>query len=159
MGLVDTHASNEELYLFKKLLKQGFDSEQLFFPDLEWEQPVSDFFINSLITSDKSPNRAGARMVGLEGSKSSEEVTSKIPTWDQGFAGFRETFEDENPLSQAGNIPLVINIAAWQSGWSETADVTLPGRLHSEKRRDLHEQGRTCAEGQHSHKSFSQDTS
>ena len=133
IGLVDTHASNEELYLFKKLLKEGFDSDQLFFPDLEWEQPVSDFFINSLITSDKSPNRAGARMLGLNGAKSSEEVTSKIPTGTKVLLVFGKPFEDENLLSQAGNIPLVINIAAWQSGWSETADVTLPGRLHSEK--------------------------
>ena len=133
IGLVDTHASNEELYLFKKLLKEGFDSDQLFFPDLEWEQPVSDFFINSLITSDKSPNRAGARMLGLKGAKSSEEVTSKIPTGTKVLLVFGKPFEDENLFSQAGNIPLVINIAAWQSGWSETADVTLPGRLHSEK--------------------------
>ena len=133
IGLVDTHASNEELYLFKKLLKEGFDSDQLFFPDLEWEQPVSDFFINSLITSDKSPNRAGARMLGLKGAKSSEDVTSKIPTGTKVLLVFGKPFEDENLLSQAGNIPLIINIAAWQSGWSETADVTLPGRLHSEK--------------------------
>jgi len=133
IGLVDTHASNEELYLFKKLLKEGFDSDQLFFPDLEWEQPVSDFFINSLITSDKNPNRAGARMLGLKGAKSSEEVISKIPTGTMVLLVFGKPFEDENLLSQAGNIPLVINIAAWQSGWSETADVTLPGRLHSEK--------------------------
>ena len=133
IGLVDTHASNEELYLFKKLLKAGFDTNQLFFPDLEWEQPVSDFFINSLITSDKNPNRAGARMLGLKGAKSSEEVTSKIPTGTKVLMVFGKPFEDENLLSQAGNIPLVINIAAWQSGWSETADVTLPGRLHSEK--------------------------
>ena len=133
IGLVDTHASNEELYLFKKLLKEGFDSDQLFFPDVEWEQPVSDFFINSLITSDKNPNRAGARMLGLKGAKSSEEVTSKIPTGTKVLMVFGKPFEDENLLSQAGNIPLVINIAAWQSGWSETADVTLPGRLHSEK--------------------------
>ena len=133
IGLVDTHASNEELYLFKKLLKEGFDSDQLFFPDLEWEQPVSDFFINSLITSDKNPNRAGARMLGLKGAKSFEEVTSKIPTGTKVLMVFGKPFEDENLLSQAGNIPLVINIAAWQSGWSETADVTLPGRLHSEK--------------------------
>ena len=133
IGLVDTHASNEELYLFKKLLKEGFESDQLFFPDLEWEQPVSDFFINSLITSDKSPNRAGARMLGLKGAKSSEEVTSKIPTGTKVLLVFGKPFEDENLLSQAGNIPLVINVAAWQSGWSETADVTLPGRLHSEK--------------------------
>ena len=133
IGLVDTHASNEELYLFKKLLKEGFDSDQLFFPDLEWEQPVSDFFINSLITSDKSPNRAGARMLGLKGAKSSEEVSSKIPTGTKVLLVFGKPFEDENLFSQAGNISLVINIAAWQSGWSETADVTLPGRLHSEK--------------------------
>ena len=133
IGLVDTHASNEELYIFKKLLKEGFESDQLFFPDLEWEQPVSDFFINSLITSDKSPNRAGARMLGLKGAKSSEEVTSKIPTGTKVLLVFGKPFEDKNLLSQAGNIPLVINIAAWQSGWSETADVTLPGRLHSEK--------------------------
>ena len=133
IGLVDTNASNEELYLFKKLLKEGFDSDQLFFPDVEWEQPVSDFFINSLITSDKNPNRAGARMLGLKGAKSSEEVISKIPTGTKVLLVFGKPFEDENLLSQASNIPLVINIAAWQSGWSETADVTLPGRLHSEK--------------------------
>ena len=133
IGLVDTYASNEELYLFKKLLKEGFDSDQLFFPDVEWEQPVSDFFINSLITSDKNPNRAGARMLGLKGAKSSEEVTSKIPTGTKVLMVFGKPFEDENLLSQVSNIPLVINIAAWQSGWSETADVTLPGRLHSEK--------------------------
>ena len=133
IGLVDTHASNEELYLFKKLLKEGFDSDQLFFPDVEWEQPVSDFFINSLITSDKNPNRAGARMLGLKCAKSSEEASSKIPSGTKVLLVFGKPFEDENLLSQAETIPLVINVAAWQSGWSKTADVTLPGRLHSEK--------------------------
>ena len=30
-------------------------------------------------------------------------------------------------------IPLVVNISAWNSGWIQTADVSLPGRLHAEK--------------------------
>jgi len=34
---------------------------------------------------------------------------------------------------QAASIPLVVNISAWNSGWTQTADVSLPGRLHAEK--------------------------
>ena len=44
----------------KKLLKDGFLSDNVFCPLPKWEQIESEFFINTLITTDKTPNRAGA---------------------------------------------------------------------------------------------------
>lgn len=133
LGLVDTHASNEELYLFKKLLKQGFGSDLLCFPEPDWEQPVSDFFIDSLITSDKTPNRAGARLLGLKGEKSVDAVLPKLTSGVKVLLVLGQPFDVESLQVQAASIPLVVNISAWNSGWTETADVSLPGRLHAEK--------------------------
>ncbi len=133
LGLVDTHASNEELYLFKKLLKQGFGSDLLCFPEPDWEQPVSDFFIDSLITSDKTPNRAGARLLGLKGEKSVDAVLPKLTSGVKVLLVLGQPFDVESLQDQAASIPLVVNISAWNSGWTQTADVSLPGRLHAEK--------------------------
>ena len=133
LGLVDTHASNEELYLFKKLLKQGFGSDLLCFPEPDWEQPVSDFFIDSLITSDKTPNRAGARLLGLKGEKSVDAVLPKLTSGVKVLLVLGQPFDVESLQVQAASIPLVVNISAWNSGWAQTADVSLPGRLHAEK--------------------------
>ena len=133
LGLVDTHASNEELYLFKKLLKQGFGSDLLCFPEPDWEQPVSDFFIDSLITSDKTPNRAGARLLGLKGEKSVDAVLPKLTSGVKVLLVLGQPFDVERLQDQAASIPLVVNISAWNSGWTQTADVSLPGRLHAEK--------------------------
>ena len=133
LGLVDTHASNEELYLFKKLLKQGFGSDLLCFPEPDWEQPVSDFFIDSLITSDKTPNRAGARLLGLKGEKSVDALLPKLSSGVKVLLVLGQPFDMESLQDQASSIPLVVNISAWNSGWTQTADVSLPGRLHAEK--------------------------
>ncbi|MDP6330945.1 MAG: molybdopterin-dependent oxidoreductase [SAR324 cluster bacterium] len=133
LGLVDTHSSNEELYLFKKLLKQGFGSDLLCFPEPDWEQPVSDFFIDSLITSDKTPNRAGARLLGLKGEKSVDAVLPKLTSGVKVLLVLGQPFDVESLQDQAASIPLVVNISAWNSGWAQTADVSLPGRLHAEK--------------------------
>ena len=133
LGLVDTHASNEELHLFKKLLKQGFGSDLLCFPEPDWEQPVSDFFIDSLITSDKTPNRAGARLLGLKGEKSVDAVLPKLTSGVKVLLVLGQPFDVESLQVQAASIPLVVNISAWNSGWTQTADVSLPGRLHAEK--------------------------
>ena len=133
LGLVDTHASNEELYLFKKLLKQGFGSDLLCFPEPDWEQPVSDFFIDSLITSDKTPNRAGARLLGLKGEKSVDAVLPKLTSGVKVLLVLGQPFDVESLQDQVSSIPLVVNISAWNNGWTQTADVSLPGRLHAEK--------------------------
>ena len=133
LGLVDTHASNEELHLFKKLLKLGFGSDLLCFPEPDWEQPVSDFFIDSLITSDKTPNRAGARLLGLKGEKSVDAVLPKLTSGVKVLLVLGQPFDVESLQDQAASIPLVVNISAWNSGWTQTADVSLPGRLHAEK--------------------------
>jgi NADH-quinone oxidoreductase subunit G len=133
LGLVDTYASNEELYLFKKLLKQGFGSDLLCFPEPDWEQPVSDFFIDSLITSDKTPNRAGARLLGLKGEKYVDALLPKLSSGVKVLLVLGQPFDVESLQDQAASIPLVVNISAWNSGWTQTADVSLPGRLHAEK--------------------------
>jgi len=134
LGLVDTYASNEELYLFKKLLKQGFGSDLLCFPEPDWEQPLSDFFIDSLITSDKTPNRAGARLLGLKGEKSVDALLPKLTSGVKVLLVLGQPFDVESLQDQASSIPLVVNISAWNNGWTQTADVSLPGRLHAEKK-------------------------
>ena len=60
LALTDTHAINEELFLLQKLLKDIFSSDNIFCPLPTWEQSESEFFINTLITTDNTPNRAGA---------------------------------------------------------------------------------------------------
>lgn len=134
LALTDTQASNEELFLLKKLMREAFGSDRTFFSMPEWQQPESDFFINTLITTDRSPNRAGARELGLQGDVdgnlvgAATELPAKVVLLlGNPYPGAAELRE------RVANAQLIVQITPFQNEWSAVADVVLPGQLHSEK--------------------------
>ena len=135
IALTDTHATNEELFLLKKLLKQRFLSDNVFCPLPKWEQIESKFFINTLITTDKSPNRAGALALQIKGDPENNEVKNTIDGELKVAIILGNPFEKEHEIQQKIKpAQLVVHIGAYHNCWSEIADVVLPGQYYSEKK-------------------------
>jgi len=134
LALTDTHASNEELFLFQKLLKEGFSSENIFCPFPAWEQSESDFFINTLITTDKTPNRAGALALQIKGDQKNKKLKKVIEGELKVVFVLGNPFETELEFKEIiKRTQLVIHIGIFHNSWSEMADVVLPGQFYSEK--------------------------
>ena len=134
LALTDTHASNEELYLIQKLLKEGFSSENIFCPFPKWEQSESDFFINTLITTDKTPNRAGALALHIKGDQKNTKLKKVIEGDLKVVFVLGNPFETELEFKEIiKRTQLVIHIGVFHNSWSEIADVVLPGQFYSEK--------------------------
>ena len=134
LALTDTHASNEELFLIQKLLKEGFSSENIFCPFPTWEQSESDFFINTLITTDKTPNRAGALALQIKGDQKNKKLKKVIEGELKVVFVLGNPFENESELKEIiKRTQLVIHIGIFHNSWSEMADVVLPGQFYSEK--------------------------
>ncbi len=135
IALTDTHASNEELFLTKKLLKDVFLSDNVFCPLPKWEQRESEFFINTLITTDKSPNRAGALALQIKGDPENTEVKNTIDGELKVVIVLGNPFETEYEIQQKIKpAQLVVHIGTYHNCWSEIADVVLPGQHFSEKK-------------------------
>ena len=134
LALTDTHASNEELFLIQKLLKKGFSSENIFCPFPKWEQSESDFFINTLITTDKTPNRAGALALQIKGDLKNTKLKKVIEGDLKVVFVLGNPFETELEFKEIiKRTQLVIHIGVFHNSWSEIADVVLPGQFYSEK--------------------------
>ena len=134
LALTDTHASNEELFLIQKLLKEGFSSENIFCPFPKWEQSESDFFINTLITTDKTPNRAGALALHIKGDLKNTKLKKVIEGDLKVVFVLGNPFENELEFKEIiKRTQLVIHIGVFHNSWSEIADVVLPGQFYSEK--------------------------
>jgi len=134
LALTDTHASNEELFLIQKLLKEGFSSENIFCPFPTWEQSESDFFINTLITTDKTPNRAGALSLQIKGDQKNTKLKKVIEGELKVVFVLGNPFENESELKEIiKQTQLLIHIGIFHNSWSEMADVVLPGQFYSEK--------------------------
>jgi len=134
LALTDTHASNEELFLIQKLLKEGFSSENIFCPFPTWEQSESDFFINTLITTDKTPNRAGALALQIKGDQKNKKLKKVIEGELKVVFVLGNPFETELEFKEIiKRTQLVIHIGIFHNSWSEMADVVLPGQFYSEK--------------------------
>ena len=134
LALTDTHASNEELFLIQKLLKEGFSSENIFCPFPAWEQSESDFFINTLITTDKTPNRAGALALQIKGDQKNKKLKKVIEGELKVVFVLGNPFETELEFKEIiKRTQLVIHIGIFHNSWSEMADVVLPGQFYSEK--------------------------
>ena len=134
LALTDTHASNEELFLIQKLLKEGFSSENIFCPFPKWEQSESDFFINTLITTDKTPNRAGALALQIKGDQKNKKLKKVIEGDLKVVFVLGNPFETELEFKEIiKRTQLVIHIGVFHNSWSEMADVVLPGQFYSEK--------------------------
>jgi len=134
LALTDTHASNEELFLIQKLLKEGFSSENIFCPFPTWAQSESDFFINTLITTDKTPNRAGALALQIKGDQKNKKLKKVIEGELKVVFVLGNPFETELEFKEIiKRTQLVIHIGIFHNSWSEMADVVLPGQFYSEK--------------------------
>ena len=135
IALTDTHATNEELFLLKKLLKQKFLSDNVFCPLPKWEQIESELFINTLITTDKTPNRAGALALQIKGDAENAEVNNSIDGKLKVVIILGNPFEKEQEIQQKIKpTQLIVHIGAYHNYWSEIADVVLPGQYYSEKK-------------------------
>ena len=135
IAFTDTHATNEELFLLKKLLKQKFLSDNVFCPLPKWEQIESELFINTLITTDKTPNRAGALALQIKGDAENAEVNNSIDEKLKVVIILGNPFEKEHEIQQKIKpAQLIVHIGAYHNCWSEIADVVLPGQYYSEKK-------------------------
>ena len=134
LALTDTRASNEELFMLKKLMREVFQSDQVLFPMPSWEQPDSDFFIDSIITTDRTPNRAGARELGLTGDTDGSLLKQAAEQPAKVVLILGNPFENEEAAREKiGDAQLLIQISPFLNAWSDLVDVVLPGQLHSEK--------------------------
>jgi NADH-quinone oxidoreductase subunit G len=132
--LTDTNASNEALFMFRKFAQDGLGAEQVYCPMPDWQQPESDFFINSLITTDKTPNRAGARELGLTGVADTAELATALAANPKVVIVLGNPFENAMELRETlSKAQLIVSISTLFNGWAEIADVVLPGQLHSEQ--------------------------
>ncbi len=135
IALTDTHATNEELFLLKKLLKEKFLSDNIFCPLPKWEQIDSELFIKTLITTDKTPNRAGALALQIKGDAENTEVSNSVDGELKVVIILGNPFEKDNEIQQKiKSAQLVVHIGAYHNCWSELADVVLPGQYYSEKK-------------------------
>jgi len=140
LGLVDTHATNEELYLFKQLLADGFGSDQVHFPlrpGKQQEHPprhASDAFIYTLITTDKSPNTAGALKAGLIGDADDKRLKAALQAGPKVVLILGTPFVNDMAVREAvSRADLIVAIATHQGGWDALADVVLPGHTVAER--------------------------
>jgi NADH-quinone oxidoreductase subunit G len=139
VGLADTHASNEELFLFQMLLKEGFGGGPALYPQLDGKQQEhpthapKDGFLFTLITTDKSPNQAGAKANGLKGDPSGSTAEAALNgakvvlVLGSPFAGQGAVIE------AARKAELIVQVGSFEGPWSALADVILPGFTYAEK--------------------------
>ena len=134
LALTDTHASNEELFLLKKLLAEVFASNQIFFPLRAWSQPETDYPIDSLITTDKTPNRAGALAMDLRGDEDDTQLKAALQHPLKLAIILGNPFESQPEIIAAvAQAELILCIGTRSNPWTEIADVVLAGQTHAEK--------------------------
>ena len=134
LALTDTRASNEELFLLQKLLKEGFSSDNIFCPLPKWGQSESDFFINTLITTDKTSNRAGALALKINGDEKNAKLKKVIEGELKVVFILGNPFEAESEIKEIiKRTQLVVHLGVFHNSWGEIADVILPGQYYSEK--------------------------
>ena len=140
LALCDTHATNEEMAALQRLMSEGFGGGAVLFPLVPGTQqeqpthPVEDDFIFTLITTDKSPNGAGAQHLGLTGDRDGKRLAAALKASPKVVIVLGAPFGDNKAaLDAAGKAELVIYIGPFRNPWSEMADVILPGMTYSEK--------------------------
>jgi NADH-quinone oxidoreductase subunit G len=140
LGLTDSHATNEELYVLRRLLGEAFGSEQAFFPyrpGSQQEKPpryLADTFIFTLLTTDKSPNTAGAQKAGLVGDEDDKRLKAALAAGPKVVLILGTPWEHDVAVREAvSKADLIVAIATHHNAWLELADVVLPGHTVAEK--------------------------
>ncbi|MCZ6844223.1 MAG: molybdopterin-dependent oxidoreductase [SAR324 cluster bacterium] len=139
-GIIDTHATNEEMHLFKKLMQEGLGAETVYFPLRRGEQQVQppredmDPFIYTLIQTDKSPNTRGALAQGLTGDEDDKRLLAALQAEPKVAVICGAPLEDNAAVCKAAaKAELVIQLGTFRGPWTEVADVVLPGYTYAEK--------------------------
>ena len=138
LALSDSQATNEELFMLRTLMQQGFGQSTVFFPFTEGKPTETapndcDPFIYNLITTDKSPNTMGASTLGLTPDPSGKKILvaakkAKI-VWVLG-----SPFLQHQVLHDAlTNAELIVHLGHTDNVWSKVADVVFPIYTHAEK--------------------------
>ncbi len=134
LALTDTHSSNEELFLVDRFMKSVFESDNTFFPLRSWTHPETEYSIDSLITTDKSPNQAGAIALGLRGDETDNDLKAVLQKGAKIIFILGKPFEKQDKIAEmVTKADLVIYIGTTMNHWAEKADVVLPGQTHVEK--------------------------
>ncbi len=140
LALTDTHATNEELYLLGELLREGFGSEAAYFPLRAGRQqekpprPLEDDFLYTLITTDKSPNTAGAAKAGLIGDPDDKALKAALRRPPRVLLVLGTPLAEDEAVREAGaQAELIVQVATHENPWCDKADVILPGFTHAEK--------------------------
>ncbi len=142
VGLADTHATNEELFLFKLLLQNALGANA-YTPQPEGkqqEQPprtMKDPFLFTLISTDKSPNTRGAKALGLLGDADDSRVKAALAKAPAVLLVLGTPWAGTQLppwLAEAARrSKLLVWIGTHQGPWSQAADVVLPGLSVVEK--------------------------
>ncbi|MEE8394884.1 MAG: molybdopterin-dependent oxidoreductase [bacterium] len=140
IALCDTQATNEEMFLLRKLLADGFGSQGVFFPLMTGKQqekpahPLEDDFIFTLITTDKSPNTEGAKRGELIGDRDDKRLKAALKASPKVVFVLGAPFQQNAEIRAAvAKAELIVYIHAFANAWSEAADVVLPGYTYAEK--------------------------
>jgi NADH-quinone oxidoreductase subunit G len=140
LGIADTHATNEELFLFQLMLKEAFGGAVAYYPHREGaqqEQPpraIEDSFLFTLITTDKSPNTAGAKALGLRGDAGDKALLAALKRAPKAVIVLGAPCADNPAAVEAARAAdLVVQIGTFAGPWQAVADVILPGLTYAEK--------------------------
>ena len=142
VALADTHATNEELFLLSMLLKESFGGAAAYFPLVEGkqqEQPpahLKDSFVFTLITTDKTPNTAGAKALGLTGDADGKKSVAALKDAKVVFVlgnPFADSASAGPVMTAAKASQLIVQIGTHEGPWSGIADVVLPAFTHAER--------------------------
>ncbi len=139
LAISDSAATNEELFMLRTLMQQGFNQSVVFFPFCPGKTAIAppknhpDPFIYTLLTTDKSPNTTGASLLGLvpdpNGNKILDAAKKASVIWILG-SPFLQHQVLHDTLAQA---KLRIHLGHTENVWSKTADVVFPIYTHAEK--------------------------
>ena len=100
----------------------------------KWGQSESDFFINTLITTDKTSNRAGALALKINGDEKNAKLKKVIEGELKVVFILGNPFEAESEIKEIiKRTQLVVHLGVFHNSWGEIADVILPGQYYSEK--------------------------
>ncbi len=133
-GIGSPRATNEDNYLFQKLMKDVVGTKQFGFLESVREGNEDDF----LIRADKTPNSAGARLMGVtpsNGISRTDEILEKI---NEGSIKALYVMEEDfafHPewLKALGKLELLIVHASHRTQVSDAAHVVLSASLYAEK--------------------------
>ena len=138
VGISDTHATNEELFLFKSLLTAC--GGEVYTPQADGkpqETPpkgLEDAFIWSLISTDKSPNTGGAKALGLKGDGANTAMLAALNAGPKVMFVLGDPLAGDAAMDAAlAKAGLVVRITATGGAGNASADVVLPGYTSAEK--------------------------